>query len=408
MKAHERHQSQEGNHALTKTASCAERVKIDILAETQSDRLRLTVPWEDIEDSSKEQLEETLRNPRLVTLVVLPDVHWGMNVCIGTVALMRDVIVPSFVGVDIGCGMLHLNTRRRAEELGLVSFEAKKELFRRMQKIIPHGKGKGNKAAAPPYPIALESSAMSRKEQKQVNFRACHDWGTLGGGNHFIEIGVNDKGEVGLTLHSGSRSPGYNIAHYYIKAAAERNPCAAPFFDITSELGQAYYRDMLWALDFAAANRLRMAEKLLPLFGLDESRLCSAIEKTHNHAVWDKETNRVLHRKGATPADAGEYGVIPGSQLDGVYVTKGLGNAHFLCSSSHGAGRAMSRGEAFRFESNEKFKMLMADVVCRTDAKVQDEAPWAYKDIHAVVQNQVENGQVAVIDYFKPIIVVKG
>ena len=150
-----------------------------------------------------------------------------------------------------------------------------------------------------------------------------------------------------------------------------------------------------------------MLEKLLPLFGLEAGEL-HVIEKTHNHAVYDEDTNTVLHRKGATPANAGEYGIIPGNQLDGVYVVKGLGNEHFLCSCSHGAGRTMSRGAAFRHESNAKFKELMAEVVCRTDAGVQDEAPWAYKDIHAVVKNQVENGQVEIVDYFKPIIVVKG
>ena len=380
---------------------------MDIFAEIQSDRLRLTIPWEEIEDPSKEQIVETLRNPHLKTLAILPDVHWGMNVCIGTVALMQDIIVPSFVGVDIGCGMLHVNTRRTVEELGLDSFEAKKELFRIVQKVIPHGKGVGNKASAPSYPVLFESAVMSRKEQKQLNRRAANNWGTLGHGNHFIEIGVNDKNEVGLTLHSGSRSPGYNIAEYYIRAAEKLHPSAAPFFEIASEFGQAYYHDMLWAVDFAAANRLRMAEKLLPLLGLNVTDVL-IIEKTHNHAAWDRKMNQVLHRKGATPANADEYGIIPGNQLSGVYVTKGLGNEYFLCSSSHGAGRIMNRGDAFRFASNEKFKELMADVVCRTDAQVQDEAPWAYKDIHEVVKNQVANGQVEVADYFKLIIVVKG
>ncbi|MDR0466659.1 MAG: RtcB family protein, partial [Deltaproteobacteria bacterium] len=322
----------------------------DILAQMQGGRLRLTVPWETIEDSAKEQIEELLRNPRLETLVVLPDVHWGMNVCIGTVALMRDVVVPSFVGVDIGCGMIQVNTRRTVEELGLQSFEAKKQLFRMMQKVIPHGKGKGNKdamIASAPYPVAFESAAMPHKWRRRINHRAGHDWGTLGSGNHFIETGVNDKGEVGIALHSGSRSPGYNIGVYYVQMAEKLNPGAAPYFEITSEIGQAYYSDMHWALDYAAANRLRMMEKLLPLFGLDmtESGL-AVIEKTHNHAVWDKETNMVLHRKGATPANAGELGIIPGNQLDGIYVIRGLGNGYFLCSSSHGAGRAMSRTQA--------------------------------------------------------------
>ncbi|MDR3357251.1 MAG: RtcB family protein [Desulfovibrio sp.] len=380
---------------------------MDIPVDPKNPRLRLTLPWERIEKSAQEQLGQTLNNPHLETLVVLPDVHWGMNVCIGSVVLMNDVIVPSFVGVDIGCGMAHVNTRRTAEDLGLVSFEEKKALFRVIQKLIPHGKGAGNKKDAPPYPVVFASAAMSHQKRRNINHRAPHDWGTLGHGNHFIEIGVNAGGEIGVTLHSGSRSPGYNIAEHYIKEAAARNQCAAPFFATASELGQAYYQDMLWAIDFAAANRRRMMEKLLGLFGLSPDSLV-LIEKNHNHAVWDREKNQVLHRKGATPANADEYGIIPGSQLDGVYVTKGLGNEYFLCSSSHGAGRAMSRRVALRHGSNEKFKRLMADVVCRTDTKIQDEAPWAYKDIHAVVKNQVENRQVEIVDYFKPIVVVKG
>jgi tRNA-splicing ligase RtcB len=376
-------------------------------AATHHPRLRLTLPWEEIEDSAKGQIALVLLNPKLETLVVLPDVHWGMNACIGSVVLMNEVIVPSFVGVDIGCGMAHVNTRRTVEELGLVSFEDKKAIFRKIQKIIPHGKGEGNKKDAPPYPVQFESSSMSRKEQKNINFKAAHDWGTLGHGNHFIEIGVNSKGEAGLTLHSGSRSPGFNIADHYIKKAVELHECAAPFFEINSGIGQAYYHDMLWALDFAAANRLRMMEKLVTLLGLSLKDF-SLIEKTHNHAVWDKEKNQVLHRKGATPANSGELGVIPGSQLNGVYVVRGLGNEHFLHSSSHGAGRTMSRRDAFQHDSNEKFKELMADVVCRTDTKVQDEAPWAYKDIHTVIKNQVDNRQVEIVDYFKPIVVAKG
>jgi tRNA-splicing ligase RtcB len=371
-------------------------------------KLRLTLPWENIEDSAREQLGRTLLNPALETLVALPDVHWGKDVCIGSVVLMNGVIVPSFVGVDIGCGMAHVNTRRSVADLGLVSPEDRKLLFRRIQKIIPHGKGIGNRILEP-YPDVFTSASLSRKEQKRINHRAAHDWGTLGHGNHFIEVGLNERGEVGITLHSGSRSPGYNIAEHYILEAGRlhRGQGVAPFFEMRSELGQAYYHDMHWAASFAAANRLRMLERLLGLFAVNAQDLLR-IEKTHNHALWDQEKNQVLHRKGAIPAGAGEYGIIPGSQLDGVYVTRGLGNEHFLCSASHGAGRAMSRQSAFRHESNEKFKELMAGIVCRTDTKVQDEAPWAYKDIHAVVRNQVENKQVEVVDYFKPIVVVKG
>lgn len=173
-----------------------------------------------------------------------------------------------------------------------------------------------------------------------------------------------------------------------------------------SELGQSYYQDMLWAVNFAAANRRRMMQKLLTVLGLPEDM--PSIEESHNHAVWDRDNNTVLHRKGATPANSGELGLIPGNQLDGVYVTMGLGNEFFLCSSSHGAGRSMSRTAARQQSTNAQLKEAMISVVCRTDDGVLDEAPWAYKDIHAVIKNQVDNKQVAVVDYFKPIIVVKG
>ena len=370
-------------------------------------RLRLTLSWEDIEISAQEQIVQTLANPFLKTLVVLPDVHWGMNVCIGTALLMQDVVIPSFVGVDIGCGMAHVNTGRMVAELDLETFESRKALFRTIQKVIPHGKGQGNKkATASPYPVVFESVSMPHGERRQVNRGAARDWGTLGHGNHFIEIGVNAKNEVGITLHSGSRSPGYRIANYYIAKSAQHNPCPAPFFAITSALGQSYYHDMLWATNFAAANRRRMLRKLLNVLALPEEM--PYIEESHNHSIWNREDNTVLHRKGATPANSGELGLIPGNQLDGVYVTVGLGNERYLCSSSHGAGRIMSRTAARQQGTNAQLKELMMPVVCRTDDDVLDEAPWAYKDIHAVIKNQVENRQVDVVDYFKPIIVVKG
>ena len=242
---------------------------------------------------------------------------------------------------------------------------------------------------------------------EKVNKTTSKQLGSLGSGNHFLELGVNGKGDVGITIHSGSRRAGYDIADWYIRKAK------SSFIELHCELGQAYARDMAWATEFALENRRVMLEAALALLGFDDAEtaayLCSMINENHNHAVL-RENGRVLHRKGATPANDGELGIIPGNQRDGVYVGRGLGNEHFLCSCSHGAGRTMSRGAARKFKSNEDFKSIMAeaDVVCRTDADVQDEAPWAYKDVHEVIRNQVENDILKVVDYFKPIIVVKG
>jgi tRNA-splicing ligase RtcB len=238
----------------------------------------------------------------------------------------------------------------------------------------------------------------------KVNKSAAKQLGSLGSGNHFLELGENSKGEAGITIHSGSRRAGYDIADWHIRKAK------GSFLPLGSELGQAYVHDMAWATEFALKNRRLMLESTLALLGFSKAETASylgaVINENHNHAVLQGK-GRVLHRKGATPAEQGRLGVIPANQRDGVWVTKGLGNEEFLCSASHGAGRTMSRKAASKKGTVAQMQKMMKGIVCRTDKELLDEAPWAYKQIDAVVAAQA-GILIEIIDHFKPVVVLKG
>jgi tRNA-splicing ligase RtcB len=183
---------------------------------------------------------------------------------------------------------------------------------------------------------------------------------------------------------------------------------------VNSALGQAYLADMQWALDFALENRRRMLEQVLLALGFTTLQ-CTAlmqspvfINETHNHAlITDHSARLVLHRKGATPAEKGQLGVIPANQRDGVYITSGLGNDAYLSSASHGAGRRFSRKAAAKQGDVKALQKLMKGIVCRTDAAILDEAPWAYKEIDVVLRAQ-EGLVVDIVDHFRPVVVLKG
>jgi tRNA-splicing ligase RtcB len=338
--------------------------------------------------------------PELERLAIMPDVHPGYGLCIGRVALLRGLISPSFVGYDIGCGMCHINLRQNAKELDLSRPKDRENFFLRLQKAVPAGLGEGEGSAQ----IAFHSASEEKDLDKMVNKTASRQFGSLGSGNHFLELGENSQGEMGITIHSGSRRAGYDIAGWYIRAAKDS------FIKLNSEPGQAYFHDMTWATNFALENRRIMLQATLALLGFGsseiENHLRAMINETHNHAVLWKR-GLVLHRKGATPAEKGQLGVIPANQRDGVWITKGLGNEEFLCSASHGAGRTMSRSAASKKGTVEQMQKLMKGIVCRTDKGVLDEAPWAYKKIDEVLAAQ-EGILIEVLDHFKPIIVLKG
>ncbi|MDR2528086.1 MAG: RtcB family protein [Synergistaceae bacterium] len=364
-------------------------------------KLKLTVPWELIELEAQRQIIRVLAMPELERLAIMPDVHLGYDLCIGGVALLRGVVSPSFVGYDIGCGMCHVNTGATLRELGIDSIDARKKLFEHMVIAVPAGTGK--KACIDAgflFSSASGDAALDKKVKPFIHTQ----FRTLGSGNHFLEIGVNAKNEVGVTIHSGSRRAGYEIASWYIRKGR--------FLSLDAELGRAYLADMDWALGFALANRQAMMRRVLETMKLNKhqvQKLTSPevmVNENHNHAVPAGE-GLTLHRKGATPAEKGQPGVIPANQRDGVWVTRGLGNKEFLSSASHGAGRKLSRGEARNVGSVRELEKIMHGVTCRTDKGVLDEAPWVYKNIDAVLAAQ-EGVLVEIIDHFKPLIVLKG
>ena len=364
-------------------------------------KLRLTVPWESIELEAQKQIIRVLAMPELERLAVMPDVHAWYDLCIGGVALLRGVVSPSFVGYDIGCGMCHVNTGVTLRELGLDSVDARKKLFSRAKEAVPAGAGKKARVDAGfSFASASGDAALDKKVKPFVNTQFC----TLGSGNHFLEIGVNAKNEVGVTIHSGSRRAGYEIASWYMRKGR--------FLPLDAELGHAYLADLNWALGFALANRQAMMRRVLEAMKLHKhqvQKLTSPevmVNENHNHAVPAGE-GLMLHRKGATPAEKDQPGVIPANQRDGVWVTRGLGNEEFLNSASHGAGRKLSRGEARNAGTVQKLEKTMHGVVCRTDKSILDEAPWVYKSIEAVLAAQ-EGVLVEVTDHFKPLIVLKG
>ena len=360
------------------------------------EKLKLTIPESEIESGAMEQIHAALKLPFLKKLAIMPDVHQGYDFPIGAVALLDGYIWPGAVGYDIGCGMCFLNTRKNVEEL-FPNEESKKTFSELVYGIIPTGFEQQS------YPVTYKDRFPGGSKyaalSDAVRHKAEMQWGTLGGGNHFIEIGVNLKQEVGITIHSGSRRPGWLIGDFYMRMTGEA-------VKIKSEIGQAYLKDMNWALNFALSNRMRMMkESLIALRIYREGLLSGVVSENHNHAVVTKDG--VLHRKGATPAEKGQIGIIPANMRDGVWITSGLGNADFLNSASHGAGRIMSRSKAKKTLSHQSFIEQMEGIVAPTEGKFLDEAPEAYKQIGKVLSAQ-QDILIDCIDHFKPLIVIKG
>jgi len=371
------------------------------------DKLRSLIPIHLLEQSAQQQIYEALALDFLIKLAVMPDCHTGYTLPIGGVALLDNVISPEYVGYDIGCGMCYILTSILATEF-FKNEKKKIKLFDEIYKRIPVGFNSREKANL--YKD-FKTASGSQELADKVHSRLFIQLGTLGGGNHFIEIGVNIKGYITITIHSGSRNIGHSIASYYMKLSKHVDiKLPRGFLNLQSECGQQYLHDMNFALEYALENRKIMMREVLYLFGYNEHEINNLINKhmvneNHNHAIVNG--TEVLHRKGATPADKGQLGIIPGSMKTGVYVTEGLGNQEYLSSSSHGAGRKMGRKVAKKKITMERFKQQMNGIVAKVDHSTKDEAPDAYKDLHKIIKEQ-ENIVIKTIDYTKPLINVKG
>jgi tRNA-splicing ligase RtcB len=371
------------------------------------EKLRSLIPMHELEQSAQQQIYDALDLDFLITLAIMPDCHTGYTLPIGGVALLDNVISPEYVGYDQGCGMCYLVTRILAKKF-FKTQKKKVKFFDDIYKLIPVGfNSREENIACKDFKTASGDKDLQDKVDSRLHIQL----GTLGGGNHFIEIGENMEGYITITIHSGSRNIGHSIASYYMKLCKKVDTdLPKGFFHLHSTYGRQFLHDMNYALEYALLNRKIMMLKVLSLFGYNDHETSTLINdymvnENHNHAIVNG--TEVLHRKGATPAEDGQIGIIPGSMKTGVYVTEGLGNPHYLYSASHGAGRKMARKKAKKTIKMDRFKKQMHGIVAKVEKGTLDEAPDAYKDLHNVIKEQ-ENIVIKTIDYSKPLINVKG
>lgn len=366
-----------------------------------NEKLKSLIPLNEIEPEAMKQIHKALQHDFVKKLVIMPDIHAGYDLPVGSVALTENIISPSFVGYDIGCGMCLADTGIKTDDL-LYMAGGTEKVFNRIYSEIPVGFESRKKPAG--YRKFISASG-DKKFSTEVDDRVQHQKGTLGSGNHFIEIGTTRRGTLAVTIHSGSRNAGHRVCEYYMKRGL--------YLRLDSDSGQEYLSDMNFMLQFALDNRLQMMRSVLGIIGLSGSESekiikSSLINENHNHAlIFDKKADYVIHRKGATPAEFGQAGVIPGNMRDGVYVTKGLGNMEFLSSASHGAGRTMSRSMAKKKITLDEFRTTMDGITARINSSTIDEAPAAYKNIKSVIKSQ-EGVVIEVTDFVKPVINIKG
>jgi len=372
---------------------------------TNLDKLKTLIPIEEIEQSAQQQIYTNLEFAFLKKLAIMPDVHMGYTLPIGGVALLDNVISPEYVGYDIGCGMCCVTTEVPVKSL---KQKKKEEIFEELYKTIPIGMGLSK--VKPEIFDEFKSASGNQELDDKVNSRLSRQLGTLGGGNHFIEIGENRKKNLCVTIHSGSRNPGHSVASYYMKASKTIDgDLPKGFLHLDSDLGQAYLQDLNFMLDYALENRKIMMIDTLYVLGFGPTNvgfyLKNMINENHNHAV--VRDDGVLHRKGATPAEKDTLGVIPGTMKSGVYITKGLGNKEYLSSASHGAGRKFSRSKAKKMIKLSDHEHWMEGIVAKVTKSTIDESHGAYKNLRNVIKAQ-EGIVIDVVDYIKPIINVKG
>ena len=381
--------------------------------------VRLWTPVDEVESQALTQLRNIASLPWVAHVAVMPDVHFGKGATVGSVIGMRGAVSPAAVGVDIGCGMGAVRTSLVASDLP----ESLRGLRDDLEDAIPVGFDSHDALVKPQDPRLkgevndlLGGFDDLDPAVKDLGGRAAKQLGTLGGGNHFIELCVDTEQRVWLMLHSGSRNIGKTLAEVHMARAkklkhnrALADPDLAVFLAGTEEMA-AYRRDLEWAQRYAMINRrlmfdlyMQVMRRRFPQVHFDDPVLCH-----HNYVAEETHHGEALlvTRKGAISARAGQLGVIPGSMGTRSYVVRGLGNAESLHSASHGAGRKMSRGEAKRQFSVKDLAEQTAGVECRKDGGVLDEIPGAYKPIEQVMEHQKD--LVEVVAELKQVLCVKG
>jgi len=372
------------------------------------DKLSTLIPLEQIEQGAQQQMYDALKLDFLIKLAIMPDVHQGYSLPIGGVALLDKVISPPYVGYDIDCGIFCVMTEIPFLDI-IKNQRMRDKIFDEIYKVIPCGVGLsrgGGLVGFQDFKSASGDKQLTKEVTEKLN-----QLGTLGSGNHFVEIGMNRKGNLCATVHSGSRKPGWLIAQYYMRISKlVDKDLPKGFLHLHGDVGQQYVQDLIFARKFAEMSRKVMIMDVLKVIGIKMSEVLrlSTYQAIHeNHNTVEIQGDKVLHRKGATPAEKGVLGVVPGSMQTGIYITKGLGNDEYLNSASHGAGRKMSRSKAKSTISLEKAKKQMTGITCKMDKSTLEEAPDAYKDLHKVIEAQ-EGIVIDVVDFIRPIINVKG
>ncbi len=380
---------------------------------------RLWIPVEQVESQALSQLRNIASLPWVAHVVVMPDVHFGKGATVGSVIGMRGAVSPAAVGVDIGCGMGAVRTSLTASDLP----DSLRAIRSDLEDAIPVGFA-AHRAPVMPQEARLRSEVTELLEGfddldpsvKDLRGRVRAQLGTLGGGNHFIELCIDSESRVWLMLHSGSRNIGKTLAEVHMGRARKLkhnralvDPDLAVFLAGTEEM-TAYRRDLEWAQRYAMLNRRLMFDLYTQVVRrhFPEARFDPPVLCHHNYVA--EETHHgeqlLVTRKGAISARAGQLGVIPGSMGTRSYIVRGLGNAESLHSASHGAGRKMSRGEARRTFSVKDLAEQTAGVECRKDGGVLDEIPGAYKPIEQVMEYQRD--LVEVVAELKQVLCVKG
>ncbi len=383
-----------------------------------------------VEDEARKQLENAARLPVVFKHVAaMPDVHLGIGATVGSVIPTIKAIIPAAVGVDIGCGMMAAKTTLRAEDLP----DNLGPLRSAIEQAVPHGsvpRHRGRDPGSwenPPVSVdqvwatlAEEFHLLCELHPRLANTNNRKHLGTLGSGNHFIEICLDEAGFVWFMLHSGSRGVGNAIGTHFIELAkkdAELHQRNLPDKDLAYfEEGARYFGDYVrgvsWAQKFAMRNREVMMANLIAtvrkVIAKPFESHVEAVNCHHNYVQQERHFGQdvFITRKGAVSARRGELGIIPGSMGARSYIVRGLGNPESFESCSHGAGRVMSRTKAKKMFSVEDHIKATEGVECRKDANVVDEIPMAYKDIDAVMAAQQD--LVEVVHTLKQVVCVKG
>lgn len=385
----------------------------------------------DIDDNAIEQLENMSKMPFIHRhIAAMSDVHWGMGATIGSVIPSKGAIIPAAVGVDLGCGMMAIMTTLTANDLPDNLHSIRMDI----EAAVPHGRtdngGKNDRGGWGDLPVNVQSvwnglnvryDQIIDRHPKAKAYNNSRHLGTLGGGNHFIEICLDENNNVWVMLHSGSRGAGNKIGSYFIQQAKlemERYHITPylPDKDLSylvehTDIFNDYCNAVLWAQDFAEQNRILMMDAVLGVLRKhlkDFNTVETAINCHHNYISreYHYKSNVWVTRKGAIRAREGDMGIIPGSMGAKSFIVRGKGNHESFCSCSHGAGRKLGRKQARKMFTAADLAKQTEGIECPKDESRVDEIPAAYKSIDTVMENQSD--LVEIVHTLRQVVNVKG